>query len=221
MAKQFILGSRSPRRLELLRLIVPADRIEVLPPTSAEEEGFDGLRNWTDLEQRLASIARAKCDDVLRQLARRDSEPPTTQVMATITADTVIVATADDGNLAVLGQPPNDDSWRETVRAWFKQYYLGRTHYAMTAFCVVTALGKRAERLVKSEVTFDTGAERWLDWYLSTGESLGKAGGYGIQGAGSLFVSRVDGSQSNVIGLPLSELLDVFRELRIDETWRE
>ena len=69
---------------------------------------------------------------------------------------------------------------------------------------------------MKSEVTFRADSERWIDWYLATGEPKGKAGGYAIQGAGSIFVARVEGSLSNVVGLPLRELWEIFDELGID-----
>jgi septum formation protein len=62
--------------------------------------------------------------------------------------------------------------------------------------------------------------ENHLEWYIGTEEPRGKAGGYAIQGAGSLFISQVTGSLSNVIGLPLEALLEVFNELQIDVTGR-
>ena len=70
--------------------------------------------------------------------------------------------------------------------------------------------------MIESNVVFDGNAKKWLDWYLSTGEPLGKAGGYGIQGAGGVFVSRVEGSIANVVGLPLNAVLETFAELGVD-----
>jgi len=114
----------------------------------------------------------------------------------------------------VLGKPPNDDTWSSTVRTWFCDYYAGRAHEAATCVIVVTADRRECRRIVRTRVTFDAQAvHRWLEWYLETCESRGKAGGYGIQGAGGVFVSQVEGSLSNVVGLPLGELLEMFREL--------
>ncbi len=207
---QFILGSRSPHRLQLLRHVVDPQLIEVLPARSAEEAGFAGLNDWAALEQRLKQIVREKYSDVLeqRQYALNDGE-------VVITADTIIVISESDDRLAVLRQPPNDDTWPQTVRRWFRQYYAGRTHVAVTALCVATSVGEQVERVVKSEVTFRPDVNRWLDWYISTNEPRGKAGGYAIQGLGSVFVSHVQGSLSNVVGLPLEELLNVFKDLGI------
>ena len=63
---------------------------------------------------------------------------------------------------------------------------------------------------------FIADVEKHLEWYIETGEPRGKAGGYAIQGAGSIFVSQVTGSLTNVIGLPLEALLSAFEELEID-----
>jgi septum formation protein len=133
-----------------------------------------------------------------------------------IAADTAIVATGADGERHVLGQPPDNDSWDQTVRRWFRHYYAGRTHLALTALCVQEPGGSSAERIVKTEVTFIPDVEQHLEWYIGTGEPRGKAGGYAIQGAGSIFVSNVTGSLTNVIGLPLEALLDVFEEVQVD-----
>lgn len=177
----------------------------MLPPSSADEAGFDGLTTRTAIEEQLRSVAAVKCDDVLRQLgddARR---------AIVVAADTVIVAGERDGELVVLGQPPEED-WRETTRRWFLDHYAGRTHVALTGLCIAAAAGRR-KLVVETRVTFRADAAEYLDWYLDTEEPRGKAGGYAIQGAGSVFVTRVEGSLTNVVGLPLRELLDVLREL--------
>jgi septum formation protein len=224
---RLILGSRSPRRLELLRLLVPAEAIEVVPPRSAEEPGFDGLNDWDSIACHLADIARAKCDDVLDQVRQRGVSGPSRAAASAsrcavppivITADTTIVVHENGDRLLVLGQPPANDTWRETVRGWFRDHYSNRTsrnrtHTAVTAVCVAGLDGRREERVVRTEVTFVAEAEKWLDWYLSTGEPRGKAGGYALQGAGSLFVERLEGSPSNVIGLPLREVAEMLREV--------
>lgn len=202
-----ILGSRSPRRRELLRRIYPADRIRVLPPSTTEEASFDGLDQWAEIEAQLVSIARAKCDEVVTQVVRRRMSG------FVLTADTTIVVREPAGEFRALGQPPEDESWREIVRDWFRRYYAGRTHWAMTAFCLTSHSGLRIERVVTSLVTFRADIEPWLEWYLNTGEPRGKAGGYALQGAGSIFVERVEGSLSNVVGLPLREVLEAINEL--------
>jgi septum formation protein len=192
--------------LELLRQIVPIDAIDVLPPRTSDEAGFENRHDWPAIESRLVEIARTKCDDVLGQL------PAVTTDLRrmVITADTIVVARPPAGRHAVLGQPPDDPSWRDVVRGWFQEHYAGKTHTVATALCVADVNTDPVCHIVKTEVTFHDDVERWLEPYLATGDSRGKAGGYGIQGAASQFVSRVDGSISNVIGLPLRELLEIL-----------
>jgi septum formation protein len=216
----FVLASRSPRRRDLLGLVVPTERIVVVPPRDASEAGFGGLATRAAIERRLLEIAGVKGADAAGQLASSaaDSVGPSPRVI--IAADTTIVVNAADGTLKVLGQPPADDSWKDSVRRWFREYYAGRTHLALSALCVIGPGGRRAERIVTTEVTMIADVENHLEWYIGTEEPRGKAGGYAIQGAGSLFISQVTGSLSNVIGLPLEALLEVFNELQIDVTGR-
>ena len=207
-----VLGSRSPRRLELLALLVGQDRILVRPPRDPDEPAFDDIHEPVQLEQRLREIARQKNTDVAGQLQTDGTLP---SVAGILTADTVIVAATPQGPPVVLGQPPAGGDWQQTVREWFERYYIGRTHQALSAVCLSTPDGRRAELVVSTEVQFAADAQHWLEWYLATGEPIGKAGGYGLQGAGSLFVDRIDGSPSNVIGLPLRETADLLHQCGI------
>jgi septum formation protein len=216
---RFVLGSRSPRRLELLSQIVPRGLIDVLPPTNTEEAGFENLHGWPAIENRLREIARHKCDDVLKQWQTRTSGPVFAPNSAIIAADTIVVVRDAGERLLVLGQPPADDTWADTVCKWFRDYYAGRTHWAVSAVCVALPSGKVAERVVRSEVTFVPDVESRLEWYIATEEPRGKAGGYALQGAGSIFISRVEGSLSNVVGLPLAELMEMLDELGIGKTY--
>lgn len=209
---RYVLGSRSSRRRELLELIVPAEQIEVLPPCNAEEAGFEDLHDLTAIESRLREIARTKCDDVWQQVQRRATGDASDDTVI-IAADTAIVVHDAKGKQLVLGQPPNDDTWQAVVRQWFMEHYAGKTHLAFTALCVQAASGTRIEKIARSEVTVIADVAKHLDWYLATGEPHGKAGGYALQGAGSIFISHVTGSLSNVIGLPLEALLKVLDEL--------
>lgn len=202
---RLILGSRSPRRRELLELLVSPESIDVRPPHSSDELGFEGLTSWLDIVQRLQQIAREKNDDVLSQLS------PSAHRQLVLTADTTIVATDAEGRLLVLGQPPSDDSWRDVVRGWFRELYAGRSHIASTAVCLTDRdTGQRLERIVQSHVWVRDDVEPLLDWYLATDEPLGKAGGYALQGLASVFVTRVEGSITNVVGLPLEALVEML-----------
>lgn len=203
-----VLGSRSPRRRELLQLLVPREQIEILPPTDSEEPGFDNLHEWTEIEEQISRIARLKNEAVKSQLQARGE----TQQTLILTADTVIVAPSEGNNLIVLGQPPENTDWHKTVRDWLHEHLSGRTHWAMTATCLSDLTGKRTEKRIRTEVTFRNVSRDEVEWYLTTGEPQGKAGGYALQGVGSIFVKSIEGSLSNVIGLPLETIKAQFEE---------
>lgn len=209
-----VLGSRSPRRIELLGQLLPEERIRVLPPEDHREAGFDGLDALAEILERLAAIARRKNEDVQAQLAPKSWA-------AVLTADTVVTAEDGSGRFVVLGQP-DGPNWPDRVREWFECHLLGRTHQVITAVCLTAADGRRHEFTTTTEVTFvsgtSAGVPELLDWYLATGEPLGKAGGYGLQGAGGMFAESVRGSLSNVIGLPLRETWSALREWQLLET---
>lgn len=220
-SRTIVLGSRSPQRRELLEYLVSPEHVAVRPPLEQDEPGFDGLTTLDQIESRLLEIAGLKMQDVARQL--REGDETTCGVVtawgAILTADTVIVGTDAEGRLTVLGQPPEDDAtWQEVVREWFRRYLIGRPHQALSALVLHHSDGRTLQRTVRTEVTFSADAERYLDWYLSTGEPRGKAGGYGLQGAGALFVEQIAGSPSNVIGLPLRETWEMLNELGLGDS---
>lgn len=210
--RRYILASRSPRRLELLQQIVHPELISVRPPESADEDGFEDCDDLEAIRRRIALIARHKSQQVRHQVNAEESslhERPRTLIIA---ADTIIVVHDSQGRPLVLGKPPDTVDWREVVRNWFLDHYAGKTHLAITAVDVVTPDGRGAQRMIETRVTFRADLGKWLNWYLLTGEPIGKAGGYALQGAGSVFVERVEGSLSNVVGLPLEALLELFGE---------
>jgi len=218
-----VLASKSPRRLELLSEIVPLDRIRVIPPKSAAEAGFEGLETLPAIEQRLLEIVRDKRDDVLARI--RDEEDHAAlrcHLGIVVAADTVVVVPHEAGatngkeGFLVLGQPPAGHGAEKVVKRWFKEYYVGRTHSVLTGFSVTTSDGETNERIVKSEVTFGEFDDEWIDWYIRTGEPMGKAGGYAIQGLGNVLIQKIEGSFTSVIGLPMRELMEVIRERGVD-----
>ena len=215
---KIILGSRSPRRAELLKLLIPAEQIEILTPANPVESGFQDAHTWREIERIVSEIARTKNDDVIAQLEAAGH----TDYQAVLTADTVIVCSEPRQvhdkveTLHVLGQPHEDADWKSEVAHWFKRYYFGRDHWAVTALCLVDATGWLHEAVERTTVTFRRADVSLLEWYLSTGEPLGKAGGYAIQEAGSVFVEAVQGSLTNVVGLPLESLRKLLADCEID-----
>jgi len=203
MPNQLVLASRSPRRRELLKALCPLAEIEILPPPRSDERGFEDCHDWPSIEARIQLIAREKSEAVEAVLSSRGGAAGA----IVIAADTAIVVREATDRLRVLGQPPEDPTWPAVVRDWFTRHYLGQTHWAISGLCVLWPSGERRVAVVRTAVTFHSPPQD-IDWYLSTEEPRGKAGGYAIQGAGSVFVSRVEGSLSNVVGLPLEVLGD-------------
>jgi septum formation protein len=230
------LGSRSPRRHELLQLLLPHAIIDVVPPASSAEAGFEDCRTWHQIRQRLREIVQAKTEAVLSErvglgetLPRGPSamsQPSTGRVsnFRLITADTVIVVAepaatsidvdslgnhwqqlAHSSSLRVLGQPPETAEREAVVRDWFESFYAGRTHWACTAL-QVTGREHGWQSITVTAVTMRSDLSQLLPQYLASGEPWGKAGGYALQGLGSQFITSVEGSLSNVVGLPLEAL---------------
>jgi septum formation protein len=206
-----ILGSRSSRRFELLSKLIVPERIQIVPPLESDEQGFDDVHTRERFTARIQDIVLAKQKDVLSQL--RTNQPQLSNFLI-LTCDTTIVATDVDNRLIAIGQPP-DQNWQAVVRRWFEQHYAGQTHAVMSCVCIAAI----HDGDIQQEVSICETRVRMrpeldaLDWYLATGESLGKAGGYAIQGLASVFIDQVEGSFSNVVGLPLENTKHMLESL--------
>ena len=114
-------------------------------------------------------------------------------------ADTVVVVDGD-----ILGKPLDDAEARVMLRR-----LSGRAHDVLTGIAVAADGGVRA-RVETTRVWFRTLSEQEIDWYVATGECADKAGAYGIQGAASRFIPRIEGSYSNVVGLPVAAVVELL-----------
>ncbi len=119
-------------------------------------------------------------------------------------ADTVIVY-----DKQLLGKPVDDDEASRMLRV-----LSGRKHQVMTAVAVVTPTREKV-RLNISRVHFRRLSEADIQAYIKTGEPLDKAGSYAIQGLASIFIKRIEGSYSGVMGLPLYETANLLTEMGI------
>ncbi|HSG69771.1 MAG TPA: Maf family protein [Planctomycetaceae bacterium] len=207
---RIILGSRSARRRDLLGLLVPADQIVVVPPDASTELNFDGIRDWPGIEARLEKIVREKSDDVRDQLSSRNLPSDLADIIGIVCADTVIVIQASGSQEFEVRGQPSVERWKSEVAEWFDGYCSGRPHWVLSGVSVTTIRGGREFRIVKTEVTFSPESRPFIENYIETEEPLGKAGGYGLQAGGSLFVESIVGSSSNVIGLPLRETAELI-----------
>lgn len=205
---KIILGSQSPQRSKLLSTVV--DNLTVLPPLSSDEPGFGGLDSIAGIEDRLRQVVDVKFADVAGQVEVSEASGDECCIVC---ADTVVVVTSGDGLPLVLGKPP-ENAWQDTVREWFTKYYSSQTHQVWTCF-TLSAGPQRYQEIVKTELKLRDIDPAMLEWYISTGEPVGKAGGYGVQGAAAMFVESMTGSLTNVVGLPMFEVAAALRTLKV------
>lgn len=183
-----ILASSSPRRLQLLQQI--GIEAEVHPAA------FDELSAGKMADEVVLANAVGKCQAVCA--AYGDKVP-------VIAADTVVVL---DGK--ILGKPKDA---ADAVRMLTE--LSGRTHKVLTGVAV-SFDGTQLAEVCETEVIFRTLAAAEIADYVATGEPLDKAGAYGIQGRGAVFVEKINGCYNNVVGLPLTRLHLMLAKLGVD-----
>jgi septum formation protein len=187
MEPRLVLASASPRRARILRELGVPFRVVVSHADEALLSGEDGAAA-------VERLARAKALSVARQ-----------EMLPVLAADTEVLL---DGH--VLGKPAGAaDAVAMLARL------AGRAHEVVTGVCLVSS-GVARSAVARSTVRFApmTPAER--EWYAATGEPLDKAGGYHVDGRGALFIETVEGSPSNVAGLPVRTLLELARAAGLD-----
>jgi septum formation protein len=182
-----ILASASPRRAELLGAAGIGFDVQV---ADVDESRYPGEAPHLYV----ARLAEAKARAVAQKAAER----------AVLGADTVVVA--DDH---VLGKPADRADAERMLES-----LSGRTHLVLTGVCVV-APGHLDVEVAATTVEFRALAPAEIQWYVASGEPMDKAGAYAIQGLASRFVTRIDGSYSNVVGLPVELVVRMCAEAGI------
>ena len=192
-----ILASKSPRRIELLgHLDIP---FEIIPSNIDE-----------DPEETALKLAEQKGVSVMEEIRGRGGQ----FFPFVVSSDTQV--RLDE---KIFGKPKDENGARKML-----QELSGKAHEVITAVYMGRIDIETGELLhfsfyCSSKVTFEQIDEDILDHYLQTGDSLDKAGAYGIQGPGLMFISHVEGSYSNVVGFPLAEFIKQLKEfLGVD--WR-
>ena len=178
-----ILASASPRRARILASFGIPFRVVVSAVDETLLPGEEGA-------QAVHRLARAKAAAV----AARESLP-------VLAADTEVIC---DG--VVLGKPGTVEGALSMLRR-----LAGRTHEVVTGVCLRHG-GVERSGVDRTTVSFAPMTEAECAWYAATGEPLDKAGGYHVDGRGSLFIAGIEGSPSNVAGLPVRLLYELARE---------
>lgn len=190
---RLILGSASPRRLELLA------QIGIVP---------DALRP-ADIDE-TPRKAEPPRDYVRRMAAEKAAALDLAEGEALLTADTTVAV-----GRRILGKPADRDE-----AATFMRLMSGRRHVVLTAIALRHG-SRTAVRLVETKVRMRSIDPAALERYLDAGDWQGKAGGYAIQGAAAAFIPWLEGSFSAVVGLPLSETAAMLAAIGIHPKIKE
>lgn len=186
---QVVLASASPRRLELVQQLGWEAQVY---PSEFEEAGGAAY------EAQEVVLANAVGKGSWTAARTGDDIP-------VISADTIVVV-----DNVILGKPKDI---AEAV-AMLKRLS-GREHQVMTGVAVFYK-GRTLGRVCVTKVIFRSLTEQEITDYVATGEPLDKAGAYGIQGKGAVLVDKIDGCYNNVVGLPLTMLYTMFKELGVE-----
>ncbi|MGN0571901.1 MAG: Maf family protein [Candidatus Fimenecus sp.] len=181
---KLILASNSPRRAEILK-----------------QGGFSFEKRVSDADETLpADIAPDTAVEILAQ--RKGCAVFRAADEVILAADTVVAL-----RNRILGKPKDEEEAKEMLRA-----LSGHTHSVFTGVYITD--GEREFLFhTQTRVTFYPLSETEIDMYVQSGEPLDKAGAYGIQGRGALFVEKIDGDYLNAVGLPLSKTARILKEV--------
>ncbi len=212
MAVQLVLASQSPRRKELLERIGFTIRTV---PAEIDEVALEG-ETPTEFVKRLAREKVLTVVDRLQATVSNLAEAGQTsqsssiltskdaQIRWIVGADTVVVLDND-----LLGKPTDQDHAFDML-----QRLSGREHKVITGFCIFDLLkNKEGLQAVVSTVRFKRVTRPEIEKYLGTGESLDKAGAYAVQGIGAYLIDSIQGSYTNVVGLPLCQMMEMLEEM--------
>lgn len=187
LSGKLILASASPRRIEMLRLM--GIDFEVSP--SDVDESF---RRGETPREHVLRLAETKAAAAARLR-------PEAWVLA---ADTIVVIAGE-----VLGKPGSVTEARQML-----EKLSGREHEVFTGFSIVRkSAGIFLQEVVESSVFFREITAEELDWYTGSPEPYDKAGAYAVQGMGACFIREIRGSCTNVVGLPLCEVVDALKRV--------
>ena len=177
-----ILASKSPRRRYLLE---QAGLAFSVMPSNIDETKIP----LSSPESYVRILSEAKADTVSQMFPEK----------WVIGADTIVLNNGD-----ILGKPESKDD----ARTMLKQLS-GQSHQVLTGYAIVCkAKNRKFSEAVKTDVLFKCLTDEEIEWYIHTKEPFGKAGSYAIQGIGTFLVKSIYGSYTNVVGLPVCEVIE-------------
>ena len=188
------LASQSPRRRQLLEQLGVGYEL-LLPDTGEDTETLESALRGEAPAAYVKRVTGLKLDAALARLkARRLPSAPV------LCSDTTVAV-----GRTLYGKPVDEMDARRMLGE-----LSGRTHRVLTAVAVQQG-GQRFEALSTSRVTFEAMSDAQIRAYVASGEPMGKAGAYAIQGRVAMHITRIDGSYSGIMGLPLWETASLLR----------
>ena len=207
-SKPLYLASQSPRRKELLeqlglkfKIFIP-QKAELIAPKKIKQKNPAQIVREIALHKALAAH-----EEILLQKKKRG---------VIVAADTLVFL-----QKKVLGKPKNRGEALKML-----QKLSGKTHIVATAVSILYFNGNKMKQktiVVKSRVSFYKLSRQTLHWYLRTPEPYDKAGAYGAQSLGAVFIEKFSGSYTNVVGLPLSQTIKLLENVTGEkwQTWQK
>jgi septum formation protein len=193
-APTLYLASQSPRRRQLLDQLGVAHAL-LLPDSHEDAEAIEQVLSGESPSAYVQRVTGLKLDAALARLKRRGLPPA-----PILCSDTTVAL-----GRRIYGKPVDD---RDAARMLTE--LAGATHRVLTAVAVGTPR-RRQQTLSTSRVTFEALTRAQVRAYVATGEPMGKAGAYAIQGRAAMHVTRIDGSYSGIMGLPMHETAGLLR----------
>ena len=188
------LASQSPRRSQLLEQLGVRHQL-LLPGPDEDSEALEGVMANEAPAAYVMRVTQLKLDAALVRLEHRGLAPA-----PILCADTTVAL-----GRAIFGKPTDAADARRMLSK-----LSGRTHRVLTSVVIGTTR-KREQALNVSRVTFSPMSALRIAAYVTSGESMGKAGAYAVQGRGAAYVSRLSGSYSGIMGLPMFETAELLR----------
>jgi septum formation protein len=192
------LASQSPRRRQLLEQLGVAHKL-LLPDPAEDSEALEAVRGNEAPAAYVQRVTGLKLDAAVQRLARRGLPPA-----PILCSDTTVAL-----GRAIYGKPVDGRDAARMLRE-----LAGHTHRVLTAVAI-QAGRRRLAALSDSRVTFSALSAAEIRAYVASGEPLGKAGAYAIQGAAGAFIPHISGSYSGIMGLPLHETAQLLRALKL------
>lgn len=194
------LASQSPRRQALLQQIGVSFAL-LLPDAEEEAESLEAVLPNEMAQEYVMRVSLAKTQAASVRLAQRQLIDPSLPNAPILCADTTVAL-----DQTILGKPQD-----ATDALAMLSRLAGRQHEVLTAVSVRRADGEVRQALSISQVHFRAATPAELTAYIATGEPFDKAGAYGLQGKAAVFVEKVNGSFSGIVGLPLFETTNLLQ----------